>query len=1069
MARIVLPIAGAVVGGFIGGPMGAQVGYALGAAAGNWIDPQTIKGPRLGEAGLQTSAEGVFRPVVYGTAAVQGNVINRGNHRIVRTTEGGKGGGPEVETEREYWTFAIRICEGPIIGVSRIWEDEKLVYDIRAESTIQAESAEYAERFTLYLGGEAQDPDPDLEAYMGAGNVNSYRGTAYIVFPNFDTTSRRSIPNFRFEVTTSAEQGTIGDVFIGPYIPVPLQDEPGPNMAVNAAGQPYIVTGYQNGWNSLVGVGEYYTVTRYDVQFNEISSTNITNQGLPIFPADQRIGVLCINQGSKAIVTGGNFGSLAVFNGGMYQAELRPDSGSPSDWFAGASEQQMEFDQTGYVWMTSSGIYVGVTRTGVSSPTVYNTIFRWAASPSGLTYSNASIEIEPESVSTGNVFLMNVSRASNVYVFNLIDNTLTKYDSNLANPVDMVVPAEVLGAVEDLYGIGVDEQLGIVCYAMLADTEHSVIITDLDGQTITDVFLEDVVNDSRIIRFLITDFGIHVQWGQRFYRIEYFRSLANEPVPLSSIVSALHTRAGMAATTRNVTALTDLVDGVVFAGDYTCADAIRTLAGTYFFDGPEYDAGAGYRVQYTKRGAAIDSVLTEDELLSIPDEQTRQDALERPRVLHLHFQSPTIGYAPAKASPQRFSPDVKVVGEASVQTPISFADQNEAWRRADVMLKVAHVEVAGTSQISVPWSYLDLVPSNAIGLTLRGQTRRYRIEQIFIGDGTLELTMMADRQSAWTSEITGVPLPDPTPPPPSIVGQAIGAFLDIPALNDTNDRLLYYVGMTGETEAWAAAIAQRSVDSAASWQEAARTPPVAVMGVLLNTVSPSSPHYPDNTNVVHVRLYRPGDELESLNDQQFLSEGGSFALSWMDGSDRKWEILQYRDANQVAEDEWELTTLLRGRLNTEGAEHLEGATFVLLDRVIAVDAITAWINQSMQHRYVSLGTSPELAPTSIDTYTGLSQMEFPVAHVFLDRIDPDTISVEVVPRHRFGTEDHPIRSQNWVSYRYAWTDGVNSSTTDSIERSLNLDVTGWASPVSVSVSQVNRITGAGPIVTEEIA
>src|SRR5699024_5708428 len=45
-----------------------------------------------------------------------------------------------------------------------------------------------------------------IEAYLGIGNVNAYRGTAYIVFPNFDLTDYWDrIPQFRFEVASMAQ------------------------------------------------------------------------------------------------------------------------------------------------------------------------------------------------------------------------------------------------------------------------------------------------------------------------------------------------------------------------------------------------------------------------------------------------------------------------------------------------------------------------------------------------------------------------------------------------------------------------------------------------------------------------------------------------------------------------------------------------------------------------------------------------------------------------------------------------------------------------------------------------
>ena len=100
-------------------------------------------------------------------------------------------------------------------------------------------------------------------------------------------------------------------------------------------------------------------------------------------------------------------------------------------------------------------------------------------------------------------------------------------------------------------------------------------------------------------------------------------------------------------------------------------------------------------------------------------------------------------------------------------------------------------------------------------------------------------------------------------------------------------------------------------------------------------------------------------------------------------------------------------------------------------------------------------------------YTGESQREWPVAHVFAS-LNGDTLEIAWVPRHRFGTDDHPVRSANWDGYRVTATDGVNTLTADTTADGHSFDVTGWATPINVSVSQLNRFTGEGPTVTEEI-
>ena len=49
---------------------------------------------------------------------------------------------------------------------------------------------------------DSQAPDPALEAIYGVGNTPSYRGRAYIVFPLYDITQWKAIPQYAFEVVT---------------------------------------------------------------------------------------------------------------------------------------------------------------------------------------------------------------------------------------------------------------------------------------------------------------------------------------------------------------------------------------------------------------------------------------------------------------------------------------------------------------------------------------------------------------------------------------------------------------------------------------------------------------------------------------------------------------------------------------------------------------------------------------------------------------------------------------------------------------------------------------------------
>lgn len=878
MARQVLPIVGAVVGAFFGSP---QIGYAIGTIIGNAVDPQVIKGPKIGDAGTQTSAEGVPRPVVFGVAPVVGNVIMRGNRQIKKKREGGKGG-PVTETERVYWTFAIRIGE-PISSVTRIWEDEKLVYDVRPESEIPDESAKYESKFRLYLGTEDQLPDPDLEVIKGVGNVCAHHGTSYVVFPNFDLTDRReSIPTFRFEVNGT----TVG----------------------------------------TSDVTEVYTGYTYSVEY----------------PGDDGF----------------------VFN----------PSSSPS------------------------------------SDAIFPILIQTAPNTSGGTI----LEILDDYP----------GYIPNQYIYYLTKKVGTDY-----------IP---IGASRTGGGlIGFNREAGEEYYLwahLLVDTPNTKM--RFSFYTYVETVEQLIVDNGGTPGFNGT---------------------------LASIVTALHGRVKQPPAKIDTTELTDTVYGIVFAGDYTVADGLRSLLTPYFSDASEYDDDTGWKIHYIKRGKAVVKTLSEADLVDEPEEATRESAIEFPQKLSMFFQNPLIGYAPAKATSTRSSPDIRVVGEVSVQVPVVIDDVDHAAQIANKLHKVSWAEAGGEVKFTVSDEHLDLVASDCIGLSLRGTVRRLRITKIEDDPGTRTLTCRMDRQSAYTSNLTGIPLPPPTPPPPSIVGQSLFTFGDWPALRDTDDVLGYYVGAGGATAAWYGAEVQRQ-DSIGDFDAVASFLSGAAIGTLTAAVADASEYYTDTTNALEVH-FEIDPELESLTEAQFLSEAGGLAVENADGS---WELMQYRDAVQDSSGDYTLTTLHRGRLNSGTSAHAIGRRVVVLDTVKLVPAVTAMIGTNLTHRAASYGMSPETATEYTNGYTAVSQTEWPCASLTATHTG-DSVDCTAVPRHRFGTEDNPIRSANWTGYFWTATDGSNSATVESPYAAASFNVTGWGSPITVTIAQINRYTGAGPAITEVIA
>lgn len=221
-------IVGGVVGAWVGGPAGAQWGMAIGSAIGGYVDPEKIQGPRLTDAAQQTSRDGIPISWGFGRYPTTGNLIwiQPGPPTEHRKTERQGKGGPKVTTFTYTRSYCIGVCRGilnqnylwdPIAGILIVKEFGKIVYDARSDSELYAlgmtadeisasrgASAAFLAGVRIYLGGEAQLPDPTIEAWEGVGNTPAHRGLVNIVFVDKDVTrTEGAVSQYEFVVDGS--------------------------------------------------------------------------------------------------------------------------------------------------------------------------------------------------------------------------------------------------------------------------------------------------------------------------------------------------------------------------------------------------------------------------------------------------------------------------------------------------------------------------------------------------------------------------------------------------------------------------------------------------------------------------------------------------------------------------------------------------------------------------------------------------------------------------------------------------------------------------------------------------
>lgn len=201
----------AAIGFMVGGPQGAQIGFMLGnAVGGSLFAEDTVlpdqQGPRLNDSITQNSTYGMDIPLVFNKSRLAGNIIWSTErvetaHTTTQTSSGGGkggggGGGSQSQTTTTYTysvSLAIAICQGPITRVKKIFANSKLIYD--------ADNGGGSDTIAIHLGDEAQTADSYIQAIEGIPYTPAYRGTAYVVFSDFQLASYGNyIPQFEFEV-----------------------------------------------------------------------------------------------------------------------------------------------------------------------------------------------------------------------------------------------------------------------------------------------------------------------------------------------------------------------------------------------------------------------------------------------------------------------------------------------------------------------------------------------------------------------------------------------------------------------------------------------------------------------------------------------------------------------------------------------------------------------------------------------------------------------------------------------------------------------------------------------------
>lgn len=1043
-------VVGAVVGFFAGGNVyaGWMIGSALGGAYS--ASQQVIPGPKIGDVQRQTAQEGGFRPIVFGRSyPIAGNVIADGGPRIVRRRESQGKGGPKVESESAYRTYAVGVCEGEA-NLLQAWRNGILVYD-GEDPSMTAENNKFLEYATWYPGAFTQPASPDLEEIYGAGQAPFFRGTAYLSIHNEDVTDQRgawSQWQFRVARFGDAERGTWWAVRLNENTDArplwrsntPLafgapEDRGPPSVALQSSVATTVFVRAGNG--NFVIYGAVPSIEVYD------------GAGTPL-PAPTVVTITSRNVVIKRIASYGNI-LVALINGRGYyytssdygytwvEHQTQIISGEPAfisdiarldngTWVA-----YFHFGPASFFAYSYSSLPVGWVQATSESSSVATVL--GAIGVSG----NRAYAVTP----AGNVF--NTSEGTEWYVSEggVVD---VNYGAIVASSGGVVIFADTnsTNIARNSGGLWSTINVGQTSRCISAGNGYFVLSGDSSSGTIK----------------VSTDHGSTWQnssmpsndptWYVGYTRATY--EYRDQYYPLAQIIQELADRC-RAGGHIDVTQLSYYqCRGLTIGNAYSAAGSLQTLSSIFFFD----PSSSGGRVKFTPRGGNAVEYISESDMIDdgqpVEDGSLRRgDPVNTPRVLHLNYHDIQGGLNTDKQRSER-PEGTRADGEQSLQTPVVLS----ADEAASVVARTHGLMVEqqkGELNFTLPDKWLRLCESDPVFIQLEGKTVRAMISRVEIDDGEQRYKAMRDRQSLYTTNVQGIPAAPVTPPPSSVAGPTILQFIDIPILRDSHDQLGFYLAASGILPAWPGASIELSLDGGETYIETGRATVSSVIGELVTQLGGHPQAFPDAFNSVQVRIIT-SDALLENTDLAGMMNRRNLALI---GD----EIVNFAYADEVEPGDWELSNLLRGRKGTRTEAHGPGSRFVMLDTAVFVPAELTWLNRTLTFRATTFGRPISEATIVSATFIGRSQMERQPAYLQAHRSGADAVlSWQGVGR--LGGGANVAMGAHFIGYRVTLTDGVTTESFDITSNSARQPLAAFTGPVTASVQQRNAFTGLGP-------
>ncbi len=1142
MARLAVSLAGAVAGSVLVpggiaalGLSGAGLGFAAGSIAGALLFPATApdvstQGPRLSDQLVTSSAYGQILPLVYGTISVAGNIIDASEYYESEQTETetqGKGGGGQEVSHTTYTysiDLAVSLTGRPIKGVTAIFANEQLIYDVRPGSTVKQH--DWLE-LKVYTGSETQEPDPTLEAIHGAGNVPGYRGVSYVVFTNFQLAGfSNSIPSFRFIVATegsdTATEEKIETGNTGVTNGVVYDDRTGLLYTAMKAS----VSDHYYEADALVAIDPLSRRIVWDATGQYPGGLGLHQARHPQLTGtiesdevgrDVVVPVVAI--AGRQMATGKNhrIGLYDAHSGqcyGVSDLSITIDA-TPNDlWMASLYTDQLHFQTfryggvppynhcTRFIYTkaaTEDGRYTLTRPSGYSWQNTGQVIGCRKGSKLNKTYalvmlpvknSSSSVvgvaqyddqsytspdyiisEFDTDVESCKQIYWDDVGQKWWVFIIKYTPSTIRFYEVTTAGLVtkrDWVTDYANTEESKDGH------------YRFAHDWVNGYIWLVTDGSF---VYKWDIRNLTAPEKMPSTNIEKDVAWvdsasslfGTKSNDIyNYFPDqITPSVVTLASVVDDLCNRASLEPSDYATSELTSNVNGFVIGNQMSARSALDSLRKIYLFD----HADDGSQIAFKHLGQSVARALDiEDIGASIESDQSagildihREQEINLPKEVIVNYLDINRDYSTGTQRARRLA--TKSTHSTQINMPIALTD-TEAAHIADVLIHLAHTEREHYELSAMP-VHMDLIPTDVVTVDTGSRQVRLRITEKTYEGGAIRLRGLRDESSVLTSVQTGI----------SAVGRyssvtSLGLMqawlMGLPSLRDEDIYTAgFYVAGFSYTDDWPGGNLYRSLDGT-TYNRVASVQN-GTLGYVENAAGSGVLWRWDRSTTLTVRIITDGT-LSSVTDADVIA--GANAAAW--GVNGRWEIIQFATATLGADGTYTLSDLLRGRYGTEQyvGDHETQDRFVLLGtfdvpQIQRANAETSDIGKIATYRGVTFGRRENdgLAIEQLYTHDGRSLKPWTPTNVKSTRDGSDNITVTFDRRSRLMARAfwNPGLAEDSESYEIDILDGVSvvrtitSSTTTASYTAAEQTTDGLTpgNPVDLIVYQISATVGRG--------